>query len=45
MSTQALIGANPDWFASTYGAIEFSEVNSVTWAHVTELTSENSIAP
>ena len=40
MSTQALIGANPDWFASTYGAIEFSEVNSVTWANDTESAGE-----
>jgi hypothetical protein len=40
MSDQALAAANPNWFASTYGAIEFSEVNSVTWANDTESAGE-----
>jgi len=33
MATQVLIGQNPDWFASTYGELEFTEVDNITWAN------------
>ena len=40
MSTQALVGANPDWFSSTFGDIDFTEVTSITWSNDTESAGE-----
>ena len=34
MSTQALIGANPDWFASTYGAVSYTHLTLPTKVYV-----------
>ncbi len=31
MTTQALIGSNPDWFQSTYGDMDFAKVDNITW--------------
>ena len=33
MATQALIGQNPDWFASTFGDMDFSDVDNTTFAN------------
>jgi len=33
MATQVLVGQNPDWFASTYGELNFTDVDNITWAN------------
>ena len=33
MTTQVLVGQNPDWFASTYGELNFTDVDNITWAN------------
>ena len=33
MTTQVLVGQNPDWFASTYGELKFTDVDNITWAN------------
>ena len=38
MATQALIGANPDWFQSTFGKLDFDDVDNTTSVSYTHLT-------
>ena len=33
MTTQVLVGQNPDWFASTFGELDFTDVDNITWAN------------
>ena len=33
MATQVLVGQNPDWFGSTYGELNFTDVDNITWAN------------
>ena len=33
MATQVLVSQNPDWFASTYGELDFTDVDNITWAN------------
>jgi len=33
MTTQVLIGQNPDWFESTFGELGFTDVDNITWAN------------
>ena len=37
MATQALIGANPDWFQSTFGKLDFDDVDNTTFGNDEEL--------
>ena len=33
MTTQVLVGQNPDWFANTFGELDFTDVDNITWAN------------
>ena len=33
MATQALVASNPEWFASTFGELDFTDVDNITWAN------------
>lgn len=45
MTTQALIGENPEWFASTFGDMNFTDVDNTTFANNADIGDVSNLAP